>query len=121
MHGMDVYPDGILLLEKIPEVVSFMFCCVVSYDDMIHIKIFSFLANCDLYSFLLHFFGGSFIRVQLHRLLHDYEQCRGLGGSVWVAICVFFFFFFMFTVPALLSYYILVAVLRREALGVFGS
>jgi hypothetical protein len=70
-----------------------MFCCVVFYDDMIHIKIFSFLANCDLYSFLLHFFGGSFIRVQLHRLLHDYEQCHGLGGSVWVAIWGFFFFY----------------------------
>lgn len=26
MHGMDVYSDGILLLEKLPQAVSFMFC-----------------------------------------------------------------------------------------------
>jgi hypothetical protein len=60
MHGMDVYPDGILLLEKIPEVVALTFCCVVFYDDMMHIKIFSLLANCDL------FFSPALVRRVLH-------------------------------------------------------
>lgn len=119
MHGMDVYPDGILLLEKIPEAVALTFCCVVFYDDMMHIKIFLFLANCALFlSICTCTEGTSFgISCTVFYMITS-NATVWLVRSGWLSVG---FFFSVCSFPALLSYYILIALLWREALGVYGS